>query len=126
MAPLREAPTKEESDKMEDGMEEEPCGEDVIVGSCDINALYPNLKKKECAEIVRELVMDSKLKFKGVGYAEVGKGISMLCKEAEIAKWEGHGPKTKNSRYQEILAEMEEDTSSINEEGEENDDRQAC
>ena len=35
---------------------EKPQGGEWTVGSCDVKALYPSLKKKECGEIVRRLV----------------------------------------------------------------------
>ena len=56
-----------------------PNGGEVIVGSCDVKALYPSLKKKECAEVVGRLVRETKMEIVGVNYEEVGVAISMMA-----------------------------------------------
>ena len=60
-------------DDMDDGGRQ-PNGGEETVGSCDVNALYPSLKKKECAEVVGRLVREIKVKVVGVNYEWVGVG----------------------------------------------------
>ena len=52
-----------------------------------MKALYPSLKKKECAEVVGRLVRETKMEVVGVNYEEVGMAISMMAKPVDIYKW---------------------------------------
>ena len=51
------AQAEEEERRVENG----PNGGDVVVGSVDVNALYPSLLKKESAKIIRELIEEMEL-----------------------------------------------------------------
>ena len=79
------AKVRREEDVEEGG--EGPNGGKVIVGSCDVKALYPSLKKKECAEVVGRLVRETKMEILGVNYEEVGVAISMMAKKVDIYRW---------------------------------------
>ena len=64
-----------------------PSGGEELVGSCDVKALYPSLRKKECAEVVGKLVKESKMEVRGVNYEYVGMAISMMAKKIDIYRW---------------------------------------
>ena len=64
-----------------------PNGGKVVVRSCNVKALYPSLKKKECAEVVGRLVSETEMEIVNVNYEEVGMAISMLAKWADKYKW---------------------------------------
>ena len=48
----------------------------VIVG-CDVEALYPSLDAKECAEVVREEVMRTKIQWKDMDFVEGARMIAL-------------------------------------------------
>ena len=60
----RGATVRREEDVEEGGRG--PNGGRIVVGSCDVKALYPSLKKKECAEVVGRLVRETKMEIRGV------------------------------------------------------------
>ena len=59
---------------------------DIMVGSLDVQALYPSLDQKETAKIVGELVMESRADISGVDYRSVPVFVASNMDQEEIKR----------------------------------------
>jgi hypothetical protein len=57
---------------------------DIQIISMDVKALYPNLKIKECAEIIQKTVENSTLDFDDMDWDEAGKYVAVNYSKSEI------------------------------------------
>ena len=74
--------------------------EDVIVGSADVKALYPNLNIPDTVKIVGEMFIESKMEIKGVDHKELSLYLSLnrSREQLEIIGIENCCPKRRSNR----------------------------
>ena len=59
-------------------------GEDVVIGSADVKALYPSLDIDETIEVVTQMFMESKVEIEGVDYKELSLYLALNRSKEEL------------------------------------------
>ena len=69
-----------------------------MIGSLDVTALYPSIRRREAAKIIREEVASSELKFEGINYRQALIYCKLTMKTVDIvdAKVQGILPRKLN------------------------------